>query len=382
MDEDNSLENDTLYEGDFIFDDYDQHIVIATAFLAASLIGIVGNSLVIFSVFASNKLRTITNAFVVNLSVADLLTCLLMPWNAVILLSHKEHPIADIGCAVIAGLLFTCVGCSLFTLASIAITRLMLITRPISTSRVIFSPVYTGTWIAATWGLSFIFNVIPPLAGVGRLGTSQKYRVCATKSTHELKDIYDFIQGGGCFPIPLITLVVCYVLIYKHLKRHSRTLLGHEVPMPSHGGDTMVSSSDGGGTLQLQDSDQMTGRQDHHQSRRDTTASSTLTRLRLRDRQNRVTKNMFIIFIAFVICITPITITLFLSDGSPLKAITPYATALVLVNACINPILYGFKHPNFKVVFKSLLTCRYYDVPEPSSQFKQWRQCFTMCTRK
>ena len=160
--------------------------------------------------------RTVTNAFVVNLSVADLVTSLLIPWNALILLSHEVHPIADWGCAVAAGVLFTCVGCSLFTLASIAVNRLLLITRPIGASRAL-SPVFTGIWIAATWVLSFLFNIVPPLVGIGELGTSQKYRVCATKSSHPLKDYYDYIQAVGCFPIPLLQNPLILILILSPL---------------------------------------------------------------------------------------------------------------------------------------------------------------------
>ena len=130
-----SFENVTDYEYDydFKFTDYNQRIVVATAFSIAALLGIFGNSLVIFSVFASTKLRTPTNAFVVNLSIADLITSLVIPWNVGILLSTKEYPIKDWGCAIVAGILFTCIGTSLFTLASIALNRLMLITRPMRT---------------------------------------------------------------------------------------------------------------------------------------------------------------------------------------------------------------------------------------------------------
>lgn len=382
-------ENITDYDYEFEFDDYNQHIIVAIAFIIASVLGIFGNSLVILSVFASNKLRTVTNAFVVNLSVADLVTSLLIPWNALILLSHEVHPIADWGCAVAAGVLFTCVGCSLFTLASIAVNRLLLITRPIGASRAL-SPVFTGIWIAATWVLSFLFNIVPPLVGIGELGTSQKYRVCAAKSSHPLKDYYDYIQAVGCFPIPLLTLTICYIVIFLHLRQHSRKLSQHDFRQTSsHGSDTLTTSSaddnaatlptnnpgNPGGTVtdtssvrNSRDSRVIRRSRRHNQSRR-----NSVSEISLRRREHRITKNMFIVFLAFFICIIPFALTLVISDGAPL---VPYATALILMNACINPILYGFKHPTFKRVFKCLLTCRWHRVPEPSSAFKRWRSCF------
>ncbi|XP_072027967.1 G-protein coupled receptor moody-like [Amphiura filiformis] len=364
------------YEYDFVFDDYNQHIVVATAFLIASILGIIGNSLVILSMFVSRKLRTVTNAFVVNLSIADFITALIIPWNVGILLGHEEYPIKDWGCAIVSGLQYICTATSLFTLATIAVNRLVLITQPAKTYRYIYSPVCTGIWIAATWFVPFCVIIIPPLAGVGELGTSQKYRLCTHKSRHPLKDTYDYIQVIGCFPVPLITLIVSYSWIYIHLHRHTQKLIHHGrlgvASGESSSGDTLAMSESGTLTADTVVQNNIDTAGEHGKSQvTGKQGKVSNAEARLRQRENTITKNMFMAFIGFIICNTPSAILLFSNDIKPLA---PYALALILSNCCVNPFIYGFKHPYFNQVFRCLLTCRWDKVPEQSDEFKKLRR--------
>ena len=393
---------DYEYEYEFLFDDYNQHIVIATAFSIAALLGIFGNTLVLLSVFASKKLRTITNAFVVNLSIADLITSLMIPWNVVILLSTKEYPIKDWGCAIVAGILFTCIGTSLFTLAFIALNRLMLITQSTKTYDIVYSQFHTSIWIAATWIIPFCFNIIPPLAGVGELGTTQKYRMCLAKSSHPKKNTYDYIQVLGCFPIPLLTLIISYSWIYSYLRHHSKQMKQYQAqPQKSENNDTLTISErskdilgsidtlDDLGDIQDSFTSEISGARETQNAvnfkevskglqtrklKKQQTTSTAVNIHRRRKRENTITKNMFLVFIAFVVCFVPTAATLFFDESAP---VVPYATALLLINACINPIIYGFKHPVFNHVFKCLITCRWKQIPEQSDAFKSLNSlCF------
>ena len=117
------LFSSTTESDGFIFDHYPQRVFIAVMLLLATVIGSVGNSLVILAVLFSQKLHSVTNTFVVSLAVADLLVSLSLPWNAVALLAKDGWPLPDFFCSLAAGVLVVCVGCSVYTLASIAITR-------------------------------------------------------------------------------------------------------------------------------------------------------------------------------------------------------------------------------------------------------------------
>lgn len=80
--------------------------------------------------------------------------------------------------------------------------------------------------------------------------------------------------------------------------------------------------------------------------------------------QIAVTRNMFIVFCAFVLCLTPHAVCT-ISGGCIIERYTRF---LIAINSVINPIIYGLNHPVFRTVFISLLRCK--PVPEPSSLYK------------
>lgn len=204
----------------FRFSDTRQRTIVASMFIFVAIIGTLGNFLVIFAVILSKKLRTATNAFVVNLAVADLLTALWVPWNAVALLGFGGLPVPETFCTVAAGVMFTCVGCSLYTLASIAINRLILITRPLHVYKRLFQPKFIVTSIVFIWLIPLCLAILPPFFGAGELGYNEKYHTCSGKSAHKNSNTYDVIQALGLYPIPLLTIIGCYVTIYAHVRKH------------------------------------------------------------------------------------------------------------------------------------------------------------------
>ena len=374
MDDTNSLEDNvtrwsstmaTTPTSEFVFDDLWQRCIVAIAILTTSVFGIFGNSLVLFSVFASKKLRTVTNAFVVNLSTADLITSMFIPINAVVLIN--EQLISEWTCAISGGVVYTCVGCSLYTLASIAFNRLMLITRPMSTYNIVFSPFYTTIWIGITWLIPFCVIVFPPLFDIGELGINYKYKICGGKSTHPRKNDYDYAQAAGLYPVPLIIIVVSYSLTYHYLKKKTHKLTKKQGV--SNSTFELETSVDGETSLPrntaytLSDSPKMSPA-----LQRKPVVATTLKR-----RQHTITKNMFYVVVAYVLCLTPFAICLLFDSSEPVK---PYASTLVLMNSGINPILYGFKHPYFREVFKCILKGKWHRVPEQSDGFRTLRERF------
>lgn len=51
-------------------------VLMAAAHLAAAVVGVVNNSLVVLAVCRDSKMRSVTNNFIANLAVADLLVCI------------------------------------------------------------------------------------------------------------------------------------------------------------------------------------------------------------------------------------------------------------------------------------------------------------------
>ncbi|XP_033632125.1 beta-1 adrenergic receptor-like [Asterias rubens] len=337
----NMAENDSLSQtldepltNEFRFDDMNQRIVVACLFALISALGTVGNSLVIVAVILSRKLRTATNVFVVNLSLADLFTSLILPWNVVALLSPDGWPIDGAFCAVAAVVLFTCVSCSVYTLAAIAINRFVIITRPMHKYKTYYSKWKLVVMVIGTWGISFFIATIPLIFGLGELGYDVKYGTCTHKTSHHLSDYYSMAQSLLIYPIPMTTIVVCYIAVFRHVRNHAKNI---------------TEQSDSSSTQS----------QFTHPVRRESSHRQSISR-----RQVEITKNLFYVVCAFFLCITPYCAALVIPKSEPF---IPWAGAIILLNSCINPVIYATKHPYFKQVIKAILCCKLSSIPEPSS---------------
>ena len=106
-----------------VFAAYGERQLIAAFYSVIMIVGTLGNCLVLLAVLLSRKLRTVPNVFVVNLSVADLISSLSMPWQAVAVLSVDDWPLSDWVCAMGALCVLVPVSSSINTLTLIAINR-------------------------------------------------------------------------------------------------------------------------------------------------------------------------------------------------------------------------------------------------------------------
>ncbi|XP_038045218.1 G-protein coupled receptor moody-like [Patiria miniata] len=335
----------------FEFSDMIQRTIVASLILIISLVGIIGNSLVILAVLLSKKLRTTTNAFVVNLSIADLLTCLVIPWDAVALLGKDGLPVGEWICSIVAAVIFTTVGCSICTLASIATNRLLLITRPTATYRRIYTPKKIAVWLVVIWLVPLLTTTIPPLLNVGALGFNQQFHFCGSIHTHPNYNAFNLIISAVLYPIPCFVIVVSYSLIWIHLHRQAKKLTKRPVSSSPISVSAIANNQDAIPMDQLPVP----------------AATSNANRSPGTSRQTEVTKNMLYVVCGFGLCTTPYSVNLFADDNSPL---IPYTTVIVLLNSCINPLIYATKHRDFKTVFGCILRRRWVLIPNPSNFLK------------
>ncbi|XP_072041856.1 uncharacterized protein [Amphiura filiformis] len=443
------------------FDDEWQRILVAVIMLIASIAGTFGNSLIILSVLLSRKLRSPTNVFVVNLSAADLLTCLALPWNIVALLSFDDGwPLADWVCSGAAAILYIPVYCSVCTLASIGVNRLIMITRPVHIYRKIFSTKVLCAWIILLWLWPFLITVLPPLVGFGALGYNERFHSCSSMTSNEYSDEYDLMTAIAIYPIPLFTILISYIGIFVHVRKQANKLnnnpnspTGQSMTedsvtlSPQHGPQSpkypipLTSApknnpESANGNVQNGDEDEQTKDGDQLPPMRpvskatarvleesnyktnslpsnrtyNRSPSSGVTRTssfpikisstkngtasplrrkpgqsitqrirstikeattfkRISRRQLAITKNMFYVVIAYILCLTPFVFCLVI-DTPTSTAIIPYAAALIFFNSCINPAIYATKHPHFKQIFSYLVKCQWHRIPEPSDTLR------------
>ena len=283
-------------------------IVLGVCYMILAITGLVGNIFVILAVMFSRQLQTATNAFVVNLSVADLLASLT---NTTWALSYFGWvTLSTTMCALNVIVNITSIGCSIFTVMLIAINRYVRITKPRQTYNHAYTPVKIVIMITSAWLVAPIAVMIVSSRGI-----------CGVYLVKHDSTFLSWI-----IPLllvtPLIVVLVCYILIFRFIKRHVQ---------------------------------------------KSTVAQTSSNRLDV-----AITKNLLCVVCAFYICIFPYTITLILVLAKFLLTNTVYTISTVVLNAnsIINPFIYAAKHPVFRPIFYQMITGRWSQIQQPSRILK------------
>ncbi|KAJ8042652.1 5-hydroxytryptamine receptor 4 [Holothuria leucospilota] len=315
----------------YVFEDPTQRLIVAVIVCVVSLVGLPGNSLVMLAVLLSKKLHNRTNVFVVNLAFADFLTCLMLPFQAVALL-HDSWPLSESLCTVVAIVMWAGLGSSVVNLAVIAFMRFYIITKPRKKYEKLFSKPAMTFMVIGAWLVPFLLIFVPPLFGLGRIGYSPRYRICSADSSHPLADIYAILSSVVVECPGLIIIMVCYVKIYLFVRASSR-----EVILRAR-------------TQSMQ------------MAKRPKQPPNQMEEAVFR-RQLQVTQNLFVVVCSYIICIMPFGLACVIP--APTYPAIPWTSVLLMINSCVNPIIYGLKHPQFKEVFRPILTCSWMKIPEP-----------------
>uniref|UniRef100_UPI00398F748B G protein-coupled receptor 88 n=1 Tax=Pristiophorus japonicus TaxID=55135 RepID=UPI00398F748B len=158
-----------------------QSISLAVAYALLATAGSFGNLLVIYLVYSVRRLRSTSNAFIVNVCAADLLVCALwMPQEAAALAQPMGHA-ASAGYQIFrGGLLFLGLVASLFSHSLIALNRYALITKVPAAYRSIYRRRNAAAMLATAWVLAALL-LLPWLTGQAGSGRRD--------------------GGGGCAPL-------------------------------------------------------------------------------------------------------------------------------------------------------------------------------------
>ncbi|KAJ8033422.1 G-protein coupled receptor moody [Holothuria leucospilota] len=301
-------------------------LVVANAFIIT--LGIAGNSLVLVALVTAKRLQTIPNAFIANLAVTDLLFCITLP-GTIVAIVGSYNPSFHKMCFALLFVGHTTIGCSTFTLASIAFNRLVLILSPRKYYQIIFKKRVVVVWLALLWIYSMMIAGFPPVAlGIGKLQFDQEVNYCRSPPTYHTSNMYDNILIYGFFPVPLTVIVISYGGIFIRIYQHNQK-------MTKHTRQSRVSVSD----CHSFDT------QEHSSNSRDGETYN---------RQIRITTNMFITFCAFVVCSAPIAICNLAYEECPIDT---FVRLLATFNSAINPIIYGVFHPQFRRVYFKIFHC-------------------------
>ncbi|XP_033634220.1 G-protein coupled receptor moody-like [Asterias rubens] len=339
---------------------YEARAALVGFWILTCILGLVGNSLVMWSVILSKKLRTVTNAFVVNLSVADFWTSLSYPWICVALVSNESWPLeSEAPCVIAAIQLYTGLGASLYSLASIALNRMVLVTQTMNTYSWWYTPRKVAVMIAMTWVIPCIVFFLPPILGIGAFGYDPQDNTCSDKDGHPRGPEYNLAQSVGLYPVPMLIIICCYTALYIHLKRHFRKQKKSKSSKNSQSISTVVGLDGETSTSFTVATGESSVTNAEHVSKK---ARQVISRQQL-----AITKNLFLVFFIFALLLSPYFISLAIPSS---RKFALYGVTITVFNSCVNPIIYAVNHPQFKVVMRKIVKCRYSEIQEPSDFLK------------
>ncbi|XP_032175436.1 somatostatin receptor type 2 isoform X2 [Mustela erminea] len=289
--------------------DLTSNAVLTFIYFVVCIIGLCGNTLVIYVILRYAKMKTITNIYILNLAIADELFMLGLPFLAMqVALVH--WPFGKAICRVVMTVDGINQFTSIFCLTVMSIDRYLAVVHPIKSAK--WRRPRTAKMInVAVWGVSLL--VILPIMIYAGLRSNQWGRSSCTINWPGESGawytgfiIYTFILG---FLVPLTIICLCYLFIIIKVKSSG----------------IRVGSS------------------------------------KRKKSEKKVTRMVSIVVAVFIFCWLPFyifnvsSVSVVISPTPALKGMFDFVVVLTYANSCANPILYAFLSDNFKKSFQNVL---------------------------
>ncbi|XP_011181084.2 neuropeptide SIFamide receptor [Zeugodacus cucurbitae] len=337
-----AVDNDTVYWEHGAAADFDvlyRHslamtIVYCFAYILVFLVGLVGNSFVIAVVLRAPRMRTVTNYFIVNLAIADILVIVFcLPAT---LMSNIFVPwmLGWLMCKTVPYIQGVSVAASVYSLIAVSLDRFIAIWWPLkqmTKSRARFM-------IFCIW-LIALSSTIPWLLYFDLVPAAESFP--AAPNLYLCQEVWPPGSNGNlyfllahlvaCYLLPMSLITLCYVLIW--IKVSTRSIPG----------------------------DSKDAQMDRMQQKS----------------KVKVIKMLVAVVILFVLSWLPLYVIfarikfggeLSNEESEVLYKVTPFAQWLGSSNSCINPILYAFFNKKYRRGFAAIIqsrSCcariRYYD---------------------
>ncbi|XP_064609483.1 cholecystokinin receptor type A-like [Liolophura sinensis] len=327
--------------------------ILIPLYSAMFLLSLVGNTLVIVTLIQNKRMRTVTNVFLINLSVSDLLLALFcMPFTLIPPLM-KNFIFGEAICVLIRYLQAVSVGVSCFTLVAISLERYFAICQPLK-SRSWQTLSHSYKTIAICWVLSISFMI--PIAMYNKLVPLENDRFACREIWYnpEWKKAYTILLDLVLLFFPVVIMSLSYGMIVRTLWMGIKMEMRSEKDEGEEA-ETMMTSetaSSKGSTASTR------GRLDYGRVMRQANSEKS------RAAKKRVIKMLFAVVLEFFICWTPLYVTttwIIFDYDSVERHITPMAMSFIYllsyVSSCCNPITYCFMNRKFRQGFISAFKC-------------------------
>ncbi|KAK5613958.1 Neuropeptide FF receptor 2 [Crenichthys baileyi] len=313
--------------------------VFTVSYLLIFVVCMVGNGVVCFIVLRSRNMRTVTNLFILNLAISDLLVGIFCMPTTLVDNIITGWPFGSVVCKLSGMVQGISVSASVFTLVAIAVDRFRCIVYPfkqkltIATSKLIIVIIWVlAVFIMCPSGVMLQVTKEQTVRIVlGPNSDTRPFYWCRENwPSQEMRKIYTTVLFANIYLAPLSLIVIMYARI-------GFTLFKTTIP-PARGSGSAPLEGSGNNKLS------MDGRQ-------------TITR-----RKKRVIMMLLVVALLFILSWLPLWALMMLSDYASLTEhqyrviniyVYPFAHWLAFFNSSINPIVYGFFNENFRKGFQA-----------------------------
>ncbi|XP_077559279.1 cholecystokinin receptor type A-like [Haemaphysalis longicornis] len=343
---------------------------------------VVGNVLVLVTLVQNKRMRTVTNVFLVNLAVSDLLLGVFCMPFTLIGSVLRNFVFGELMCKFIPYLQAVSVSVSVWTLVSISMERFFAIVRPLQSRRwQTVSHAYRV--IAVVWALSLVH--VAPIALLSQLipiGTAGRHKCRELWPSDVSEKGFNLYLDSVLLVLPLLIMTVVYAIITRTLclgirLEHRSVALG--IPLKSPYREKGSANSPGSkaetppgreeATCMVTTTSETTSSRTLGRSANGVRCQSVLVRGVNADKNQaamvRVIRMLFVVVVEFFVCWTPLYVvhTWSLYDPDAVydwlgSAGVSVVHLLAYASSCSNPITYCFMHQKFRQGFLSAVGCR------------------------
>ncbi|KAM8938672.1 alpha-1D adrenergic receptor [Pelodytes ibericus] len=310
------------------------------------LFAIVGNIMVILSVACNRQLQTVTNYFIINLAIADLLlSTTVLPFSATLeVLGFWAF--GRIFCDIWAAVDVLCCTASIMSLCIISIDRYVGVKYSLKYPT-IMTEKKAVVILILLWVSSMVIS-IGPLLGWKEPPPQDDSQCSITEEPG-----YALFSSLFSFYLPLLVILIMYFQVYIVARRTTKSL---EAGVKKERNKSMEV------VLRIHCRSVMEESTASARSKGHTFRSSLSVRLLKFSREKKAAKTLAIVVGVFILCWLPFFLVLplgsFFPSLKPSDSVFKVIFWLGYFNSCVNPMIYPCSSKEFKRAFIRLLKCQ------------------------
>ncbi|XP_062943242.1 neuropeptides B/W receptor type 2 [Cynocephalus volans] len=290
------------------------YVLLPAVYSAICVVGLAGNTAVIYVILRAPQMKTVTNVFILNLAVADGLFTLVLPVN---IAEHllQRWPFGELLCKLVLALDHYNIFSSVYFLAMMSVDRYLVVLATVRSRHVPWRT-HRGAKVASlcVW-LGVTILVLPFFSFASVYSNELQVPSCGLsfpwpeRTWFKASRIYTLVLG---FVVPVCTICVLYLDLLRRLR-----------------------------AVQLRSSAKALGKA-----------------------KRKVTVLVLAVLAVCLLCWTPfhlasvVALTTDLPQTSLVISMSYVVTSLSYANSCINPFLYAFLDDSFRKNFRTMLRCR------------------------